>query len=152
MNLLDLVARLSFEDTDFEQGVSNVERRVTTMGGVISKVVMAGGILKLGKDALKTGMDFDSAMSQVAATLGLSQEEINRTGGEFEQLRNKALEMGSSTKFTSTESAEALNYLAMAGLSTQESIAMLPKVLTAAGASGMDLALTADKLTNIMSA
>ena len=152
MNLLDLVARLSFEDTDFEQGVSNVERRVTTMGGVISKVVMAGGILKLGKDALKTGMDFDSAMSQVAATLGLSQEEINRTGGEFEQLRNKALEMGSSTKFTSTESAEALNYLAMAGLSTKESIAMLPKVLTAAGASGMDLSLTADKLTNIMSA
>ena len=152
MNLLDLVARLSFEDTNFEQGVSNVEKRVTTMGGVISKVVMAGGILKLGKDALKTGMDFDSAMSQVAATLGLSQEEINRTGGEFEQLRNKALEMGSSTKFTSTESAEALNYLAMAGLSTQESIAMLPKVLTAAGASGMDLALTADKLTNIMSA
>ena len=152
MNLLDLVARLSFEDTNFEQGVSNVERRVTTMGGVISKVVMAGGILKLGKDALKTGMDFDSAMSQVAATLGLSQEEINRTGGEFEQLRNKALEMGSSTKFTSTESAEALNYLAMAGLSTEESIAMLPKVLTAAGASGMDLSLTADKLTNIMSA
>ena len=152
MNLLDLVARLSFEDTDFERGVSNVERRVTTMGGVISKVVMAGGILKLGKDALKTGMDFDSAMSQVAATLGLSQEEINRTGGEFEQLRNKALEMGSSTKFTSTESAEALNYLAMAGLSTKESIAMLPKVLTAAGASGMDLSLTADKLTNIMSA
>ena len=122
------------------------------MGGVIGKVVMAGGILKLGKDALKTGMDFDSAMSQVAATLGLSQEEINRTGGEFEQLRNKALEMGSSTKFTSTESAEALNYLAMAGLSTKESIAMLPKVLTAAGASGMDLSLTADKLTNIMSA
>ena len=152
MNLLDLVARLSFEDTDFEQGVSNVEKRVTTMGGVISKVVMAGGILKLGKDALKTGMDFDSAMSQVAATLGLSQEEINRTGGEFEQLRNKALEMGSSTKFTSTESAEALNYLAMAGLNTEQSMAMLPKVLTAAGASGMDLSLTSDKLTNIMSA
>lgn len=152
MNLLDLVARLSFEDTNFEQGVSNAEKRVTTMGSVIGKVVAAGGILKLGKDALKTGMDFDSAMSQVAATLGLSQEEINRTGGDFEQLRNKALEMGSATKFTSTESAEALNYLAMAGLGTQKSITMLPKVLTAAGASGMDLALTADKLTNIMSA
>ena len=59
MNLLDLVARLSFEDTDFEQGVSNVERRVTTMGGVISKVVMAGGILKLGKDALKVLLAYD---------------------------------------------------------------------------------------------
>lgn len=152
MNLLDLVAKLSFDDSEFKDGVSNVESSASKMGKVIGGVVGAGAILKLGKDAISTGMDFDSAMSQVASTMGLSQEEMQQTGGAFEQLRNKALEMGRSTKFSSTESANALNFLAMAGLTTEQSMALLPKVLTGAGASGMELATTSDKLTNIMSA
>lgn len=56
----------------------------------------------------KTAADFDSAMSQVAAVSGA-------TGKDFDDLRNKAREMGSKTKFSATEAAEAMNYMAMAG-------------------------------------
>lgn len=152
MKLLDLVAKLSFDDSEFKSGVNKSENSITGLGKTIAGVVSAGAILKLGKDAITTGMNFDSAMSQVGATMGLTQDEINSTDGVFQKLRKTALEMGSTTKFSASESAEGLNYLAMAGLDADTMMKALPITLQMAGASGIDLATTCDKLTNIMSA
>lgn len=152
MKLLDLVAKLSFDDSEFGSGVKKSENSITSLGKTIAGVVSAGAILKLGKDAISTGMNFDSAMSQVAATMGLTQNEINSTDGVFQKLRTTALEMGSSTKFSASEAAEGLNYLAMSGMDADTMMKALPITLQMAGASGIDLATTCDKLTNIMSA
>lgn len=152
MKLLDLVAKLSFDDSEFKSGVNKSENSITGLGKTIAGVVSAGAILKLGKDAITTGMNFDSAMSQVGATMGLTQDEINSTDGVFQKLRKTALEMGSTTKFSSTEASQGLNYLAMAGLDADTMMKALPITLQMAGASGIDLATTCDKLTNIMSA
>lgn len=152
MKLLDLVAKLSFDDSEFKSGVKSSESGITGLGKTIAGVVSAGAILKLGKDAITTGMNFDSSMSQVAATMGLTQDEINSTDGVFQKLRKTALEMGSTTKFSSTEASQGLNYLAMAGLDADTMMKALPITLQMAGASGIDLATTCDKLTNIMSA
>lgn len=151
MKLLDLVAKLSFDDSEFGSGVKKSENSITNLGKTIAGVVSAGAILKLGKDAVTTGMNFDSAMSQVAATMGLTQDEINSTDGVFQQLRTTALDMGSSTKFSASEAAEGLNYLAMSGMDADTMMKALPITLQMAGASGIDLATTCDKLTNIMS-
>lgn len=151
MKLLDLVAKLSFDDSEFGSGVKKSENAITSLGKTIAGVVSAGAILKLGKDAVTTGMNFDSAMSQVAATMGLTQDEINSTDGVFQQLRQTALEMGSSTKFSASEAAEGLNFLAMSGMDADTMMQALPLTLQMAGASGIDLATTCDKLTNIMS-
>ena len=152
MKLLDLVAKLSFDDSEFKSGVNKSENSITGLGKTIAGVVSAGAILKLGKDAITTGMNFDSAMSQVAATMGLTQDEINSTDGVFQKLRTTALDMGSSTKFSASEAAEGLNYLAMSGMDADTMMKALPITLQMAGASGIDLATTCDKLTNIMSA
>lgn len=151
MKLLDLVAKLSFDDSEFGSGVKKSENSITSLGKTIAGVVSAGAILKLGKDAISTGMNFDSAMSQVAATMGLTQDEINSTDGVFQKLRTTALDMGSSTKFSASEAAEGLNYLAMSGMDADTMMKALPITLQMAGASGIDLATTCDKLTNIMS-
>ena len=151
MKLLDLVAKLSFDDSEFGSGVKKSENSITSLGKTIAGVVSAGAILKLGKDAINTGMNFDSAMSQVAATMGLTQNEINSTDGVFQKLRTTALDMGSSTKFSASEAAEGLNYLAMSGMDADTMMKALPITLQMAGASGIDLATTCDKLTNIMS-
>lgn len=152
MKLLDLVAKLSFDDSEFKSGVNKSENSITGLGKTIAGVVSAGAILKLGKDAITTGMNFDSAMSQVGATMGLTQDEINSTDGVFQKLRTTALDMGSSTKFSASEAAEGLNYLAMSGMDADTMMKALPITLQMAGASGIDLATTCDKLTNIMSA
>lgn len=152
MKLLDLVAKLSFDDSEFGSGVKKSENSITSLGKTIAGVVSAGAILKLGKDAITTGMNFDSAMSQVAATMGLTQDEMNSTDGVFQKLRTTALDMGSSTKFSASEAAEGLNYLAMSGMDADTMMKALPITLQMAGASGIDLATTCDKLTNIMSA
>lgn len=106
------------------------------------------------KDSIKVGSEFESAMSQVAATLGYSTEEIeqnlNGAGDAFEALQQKALEMGRSTIYTSKQAAEGLNILAMSGYDAEQSIAMIEDVLHLAAAGGMDLAQAASYISGAM--
>ena len=95
--------------------------------------------------ALKVGADFEASMSQVAATMGTTVEAIP-------ELSDIAKEMGASTKYTASQAAEALNYLALAGYTAEEQIAALPTVLSLASAGGMDLAYASDLVTDSMSA
>lgn len=95
--------------------------------------------------SVKTGMEFDSAMSQVAATMGKTTDEI-------QELRDFAQEMGATTAFSATQAAEALNYMALAGYDADTSMAMLPNVLNLAAAGAIDLASASDMITDAQSA
>ena len=96
-------------------------------------------------DSIQTGMGFDTAMSQVAATMGKTTDEIA-------ELRDYAKEMGAATAFSATQSAEALNFMALAGYDTQKSMEMLPNVLNLAAAGSMDLARASDMVTDTQTA
>ena len=99
----------------------------------------------VGGASLKVTADFDSAMSKVKAVSGA-------TGREFEQLRNKAKEMGEKTKFSASEAAEAMNYMAMAGWKTSDMLKGISGIMNLAAASGEDLATTSDIVTDALTA
>lgn len=94
---------------------------------------------------IKTTMDFDSEMSKVAAISGA-------TGGDFDALREKAIEMGDSTKFSATESAQAMEYMAMAGWKTEDMLSGISGIMDLAAASGEELATTSDIVTDGLTA
>ena len=97
------------------------------------------------KDTIDTYKDFEAAMSQVQAISGA-------TGSEVTKLTNKAKEMGATTKFTAEESAEAFNYMAMAGWKTEDMLSGIEGILSLAAASGEDLATTSDIVTDALTA
>lgn len=103
------------------------------------------GLTSLAKNVVAVGIDFDSAMSQVAAVSGATAEEVDA-------LTEKAKEMGSKTKFSATESAEAFNYMAMAGWKTEEMLGGIEGIMSLAAASGSDLATTSDIVTDALTA
>lgn len=163
----ELFATLSLDTGEFDRGMSQVQNTTSGAGAPFNglQAIAGGAMIAIGKfavdaaakmvdfakDCVETGMKFDSAMSQVGATMGLTSEEINNGSETYEKLRNKALECGSTTKFSATESAEALNYMALAGYNAETSMEMLPKVLNLAAAGGMDLATTSDMVTDSLS-
>lgn len=97
------------------------------------------------KDTIDTYKDFEAAMSQVKAVSGA-------TGSEFDKLTAKAKEMGATTKFTATQSAEAFNYMAMAGWDSQQMLDGIEGILNLAAASGEDLGTTSDIVTDALTA
>ena len=97
--------------------------------------------------AIDIGMNYESSMSQVAATMG-----ITSAAADFQVLSDAAKEMGESTKFSASQAGEALNYLALAGYNAEKSVAALPTVLNVAAAGGMELASASDMVTDAMSA
>ena len=106
---------------------------------------MTGVVTGLGTAAVKTAADFDSAMSKVAAVSGA-------TGSDLEAVRDKAREMGEKTKFSASEAAEAMNYMAMAGWKTEDMLSGIEGVMNLAAASGEDLATTSDIVTDALTA
>lgn len=101
--------------------------------------------MSAGTAAVKTASDFDSAMSKVAAVSGA-------TGDDLDKLRDKAREMGSKTKFSASEAAEAMNYMAMAGWKTNDMLSGIDGIMNLAAASGEDLATTSDIVTDALTA
>ena len=112
--------------------------------------------LMMGTAAVKTTADFDSSMSQVQATMGITKDSMSKVDGQtvntMDTLRDLAKEMGSKTAYSASECADALNYLALAGYDTQEMCDTLPTVLNLAAAGGIDLASASDMVTDAMSA
>ncbi|WP_370785328.1 phage tail tape measure protein [Ruminococcus callidus] len=115
------------------------------ISGVGQKLLpVTAGVTALGTIAVKTGADFDAAMSKVAAVSGA-------TGSEMDALREKAREMGSKTKFSASEAADAMNYMAMAGWKTNDMLSGIEGIMNLA-ASGEDLASTSDIVTDALTA
>ena len=115
---------------------------IALAAGIGLGTVAMGGFAKSSLDA---GKQFDASMSQVAATMGKSVDEIG-------DLRDFAREMGSKTAFSASEAADALNYMALAGYDSKTSMQMLPNVLNLAAAGNMDLATASDMVTDTQSA
>ena len=113
---------------------------------------LANGLKTLATAAVGVGSDFESGMSLVAATMGITTEEIAAGSEEFDKLQKAAKEAGATTQFSATQAAEALNYMALAGYDADKSIETLPTVLNLAAAGGMDLATASDMVTDSMSA
>ena len=115
-------------------------------GTAMQAMEAAAGLTSVaGLAAIKTGSEFESAMSSWAAT-------ASATEAQFEQARQAAMEMGRTTSKTATESANALEYMALAGWSVEDSIKGLPDVLRLSEATGLELARTSDLVTDSMSA
>ena len=126
------------------EDLKNLGDKISGVGATLTKTVTTP-IVGLGTVAVKTAADFDSAMSQVGAVSGA-------TGSELEALRDKAREMGSKTKFSASEAAEAMNYMAMAGWKTSDMLSGIEGIMNLAAASGEDLASTSDIVTDALTA
>lgn len=128
-----------------------------TISGVGKKMLpVTAGITALGTAAVTTAANFESSMSQVQATMGITKDSMSEVDGQsvntMDTLSALAKEMGETTAFSATECAEALNYLALAGYDTQEMVDTLPTVLNLAAAGDMELATASDMVTDAMSA
>lgn len=169
MDFLKLRAILTCDTTDYEAKLSTAESKAQTFGGKLKNgltkagafavkglAAASGAVGAFGVASIKTGATFDKAMSQVAATMGMSVAEINdgstQASQDFKRLRDFAQEMGRTTAFSATEASEALNYMALAGYDVNKSMEMLPNVLNLAAAGNMDLARASDMVTDAQTA
>lgn len=182
MNLLDLVASIRINLDDFDRGLNEAGKKfknfskdlasagdnlksllspavdgfkavegvgktagdavVKGLKGFAAASTVVGGF---GAAAVKSGMQFDASMSEVSAISGA-------TGHEFQDLRDKALEMGAKTKFSASEAAEAMTYMGMAGWKTGDMLDGIEGIMNLAAASGEDLATTSDIVTDALTA
>lgn len=158
---------LQREIIETEEALKKLETQANQSATAVQKIATAGESLKsagdkvssagekllpasaavtaLGVAAVKTASDFDSSMSQVAAVSGA-------TGEDFDKLRAKAREMGAKTKFSASEAADAMNYMAMAGWKTSDMLDGIEGIMNLAVASGEDLATTSDIVTDALTA
>lgn len=169
----ELMAVLGLDSKPFEDGLKGAESTATgggsKIGAALGGAAKAAGaavaaastaVVAFSKSSVDAGMQFDTAMSQVAATMGKTVEEMTQevgtadtAYGEFSgNLRDFAQFLGANTAFSATEAAEALNYMALAGYKTQESMDMLPSVLSLAAAGSFDLARASDMVTDAQTA
>lgn len=117
------------------------------LGNLVSNVISSAinKMKELVVGTIEVGKTFDSSMSNVAALSGATAEDLA-------MLRDTAKQFGSTTKFSASEAANALGYMALAGWNAQTSADALGGVLDLAAASGMDLAAASDMVTDYMSA
>lgn len=147
--LQELIVKIG-ADTDgldkIEQGLGKVRDTGSKMTDVGKNLTMGltTPIVGMGAAVLKTAGDFEAGMNGVRAVTGAS-------GQDFEDLQNKAREMGATTAFSATEAASAMEFLGMAGWDTNEIMSGLPDVLNLAAAGSVELAEAADIASNIMS-
>jgi TP901 family phage tail tape measure protein len=124
--------------------LESIGNKVASVGSRLTATVTTG-IVGAFTAAVKTTGDFDAAMSKVQAVSGA-------TASQMELLTAKAREMGETTKFSASESAEALNYMAMAGWKTEQMLNGLSGIMNLAAASGEDLGTTSDIVTDALTA
>ena len=128
---------------DMGEKIKGVGQGMTNLGQTFAPVsaAAAAGLTASGKAV----MDFEAGMSKVAAISGA-------TGDDLAALTEKAKEMGATTKFSATESSEAFSYMAMAGWKTEQMLDGIAPIMNLAAASGEDLALTSDIVTDALTA
>lgn len=146
MNLMELMVQIGVNDqaSGVISGLATGVRSFAKVG-VAAVGAVATGMVAFGKSAVTTGAQFDKSMSQVAATLGVTTDQIG-------DLRDFAMDMGATTAFSAVQAADALNYMALAGYDSTKSMQMLPTVLDLAAAGGMELARASDMVTDAESA
>ena len=173
MTAFEVFGLLKLDTSEFNKGLNDAEKKASGLGAAVAGGVATAakvGLVAVGAattatvafstKAVQAGSAFDQAMGGVAATLGQSVDDLNSSMGSVDtsfghfegSLRDFAQFMGQNTVFSATQAAQALNYMALAGYKTQESMEMLPAVLDMAAAGSMDLALASDMITDTQSA
>lgn len=167
MDVFKLAAKITLDTSEYESALAEEESRTSSFGTKIGKAVKTVGKVAgaglvaattaaagFGVSSVKTGQEFDAAMSQVSATLGMTtsdiQNNVDGAGDRFAALREKALEMGSSTMYSATQASEGLNILAMSGYDADQSISMIGDVLHLAAAGSMEMADAAGYVSGTM--
>lgn len=162
MNSFSVVAVISANISKYQNALKQVYGETNKLKGLtVSNSQMMGESLQgigkaltlgvtaplvgVGIKSVKTASEFEAAMSKVKAISGA-------TGGDFKRLEDIAMRMGRTTKFTATESAEALKYMGMAGWKTDQMIAGLPPIMNLAAASGENLGTVSDIVTDSLTA
>lgn len=141
----------SSEWTQFGQKCQAAGEKLKAVGDKLAKVgktlttTITAPIVGLGTAVVKTTADFDAEMSKVSAISGA-------TGADFDALRAKAREMGAETKFSASEAAQAMEYMAMAGWKTEDMLEGISGIMSLAAASGEDLASVSDIVTDGLTA
>lgn len=152
MTLFELVAKLTLNTEDYEKSIGESKDITSKLGdGLKTFGKLAAGafaaaetaVAAFAKSSVDTGMKFDSSMSQLAATMGTTVDQIG-------ELRDFAQKMGRTTAFSASEAADALNILAMAGYNAEQQMETLPAVLNLAAAGGLGIAQAADYATGIL--
>ena len=118
---------------------TGIATAVTAISGMSTALAGVAGY------SIKVGSSFEASMSKVQAVSGASNEQLQR-------LSDKAKEMGATTKFSATEAADAMNYMAMAGWKTEDMLNGIDGIMNLAAASGEDLATTSDIVTDALTA
>lgn len=154
MDVMTLAAKLTLNTSEFDSGLQNSEKEMKGLssggvawGNLVSRMVEKAGkaMFNFGKQTVQVGMDFDTQMSQVKALGQLTDEN-------FIKVREKAMDLGASTKFTAAQVAEAFSYMALAGWDTDEMLDGIEGMLSLAAASGEDLGRTSDIVTDALTA
>ena len=165
MDIFTLMGKIIIDSSSAQDALHKIEEKV---GGVGDKLTTAGekiskfgdGMTKVGTNLttkvtlplvgigtaiVKASSDFEAGMSKVQAISGASGEDLDK-------LKEKAKEMGATTKFSATESAEAMEYMAMAGWKTSDMVDGISGIMNLAAASGEELATTSDIVTDALTA
>lgn len=158
MNLFELFVKIGADISGAQDGIKKVGDEATSLNSKLANAAKGFGkfavkaigwastaVSAVGGYVTKVGADFESAMSEVSAISGA-------TGAELDALTQKAKEMGASTKFSASESAEAFKYMAMAGWETSDMLDGISGVMNLAAASGEDLAEVSDIVTDAITA
>lgn len=173
MDVMTLKAILTLDSSQFDSGLASASSAASKLGSIGGKIggVISSGLKVAGaaftaagaavgafaKSSIDAGMTFDQSMSQVYATMGDKAQAVVEQGKyagmeASAALRDFAQEMGRTTQFSATQSADALNYMALAGYTAEQSMAMLPNVMNLAAAGAMDLARASDMITDSQTA
>ena len=152
------LSQLRTEQVGIRQAISETSRAVTenndkwtvlkgTLANLASDTIqkLGASLANIARDVVQTGEQFSASMSEVGAISGATAEELA-------ELEAAARLYGATTKFSATEAADALKYMALAGWNSQQAIAGLPAVLDLAAASGMDLGRASDIVTDYITA
>ena len=158
MNLFELFVKIGADISGAQDGIKKVGDEATSLNSKLANAAKGFGkfavkaigwastaVSAIGGYVTKVGADFESAMSEVSAISGA-------TGAELDALTQKAKEMGASTKFSASESAEAFKYMAMAGWETSDMLDGISGVMNLAAASGEELAEVSDIVTDAITA
>lgn len=169
---------LQREIVETEQDLKNLETQANQSATAVQKIAATGekfktvgdnissagqkllpvtaGVTALGTASVTTAANFESSMSQVQATMGITKDSMAKVNGQsvniMDTLSKLAKKMGAETAFSASECAEALNYLALAGYDTEQMCNTLPTVLNLAAAGDIALADASDMVTDAMSA
>lgn len=149
MNVFELFARINLNDTEFNKGLTNAQTRMKNLGerskrlGQTLSTRLTTPLAAIGGGVIAMSTQFDESMNRLQAITG-------ETGETFDNMRELAQELGSTTQFSASQAADGMGFLAQAGFDTQEIMESIPGALELAAAGQLTLAEAADIATNVL--